>query len=425
MAGGVNAPRTGHAESAIPRKSRHPGAIRRFPDSPWRTIIEAGQPWTRRLGALGLMIAVVVVHGCLAETVTDRMVDISVEAAMPQRIEVAYVREMEINEPPRFAPAAPLPPVARAPAKAPRAKPAASAASEAQQAPEPEPVVAQVEPAASAPAPEASEAVAAAASVPLPQQVAQAASQPLLAASVPSSLAAASPAAPAGSAPAFAWPGSTRLSYVLTGNYRGEIHGSAQVEWVRVGSRYQVHLDVYIGMPAAPLMKRNLTSEGLLTPEGLYPERFDQLTKVAFRDAQRQSVRFELDGIILADGKRRDRLAGVQDTASQFVQLSYVFTTRPELLRTGGMVEFPLALPRNVDRYVYDILEQEPVYTPFGAVDAFHLKPRRVARRGSDLVAEVWYAPTLAYLPVRIKLTADADTFIDLVIRRKPELSAQ
>lgn len=425
MARRLSASGAGTTSAPPPQGSGRLGAARRLLEGPLRTIVDAGQPWTRRLGALGLLVAVVVVHGCLADTVTDRMADISIEAAMPQRIEVAYVRELEISEPPRFAPAAPMPPPARAPAKARRAKPAASAASQPEDALQ---QLASAEPAASAPLPDAAEPVAAAPSAPEPApaaQVAQAASQPTAPASAPGTVAA-SPAAPAGSAPAFAWPGSTRLSYVLTGNYRGEIHGSAQVEWVRVGSRYQVHLDVYIGMPAAPLMKRNLTSEGVLTPEGLQPERFDQLTKVAFRDAQRQSMRFEPEGIVLADGRRRDRLAGVQDTASQFVQLSYLFTTKPELLRAGGMVEFPLALPKNVDRYVYDILEQEPVYTPFGAVEAFHLKPRRVARRGnSDLVVEAWYAPTLAYLPVRIKLSADADTYIDLVIRRKPELSAQ
>lgn len=422
MARRLNASGAGTTPGQPQQRSGRLREARRLLEGPLRTIVDAGQPWTRRLGALGLLLAVVVVHGCLADTVTDRMADISIEAAMPQRIEVAYVRELEISEPPRFAPAAPLPPLARAPAKARRAKPAASAASQPEDAPQ---QLASAEPAASAPPVDAPETVAVAASAPV-AEVAQAASQPPAPASASVTAAAASPPAPAGSAPAFAWPGSTRLSYVLTGNYRGEIHGSAQVEWVRVGSRYQVHLDVYIGMPAAPLMKRNLTSEGVLTPEGLQPERFDQLTKVAFRDAQRQSMRFEPEGIILADGRRRDRLAGVQDTASQFVQLSYLFTTKPELLRAGGMVEFPLALPKNVDRYVYDILEQEPVYTPFGAVDAFHLKPRRVARRGnSDLVAEAWYAPTLAYLPVRIKLSADADTYIDLVIRRKPELSAQ
>ncbi len=35
----------------------------------------------------------------------------------------------------------------------------------------------------------------------------------------------------------FAWPASTRVTYVLTGNYRGEVSGQAQVEWIRVGAQ--------------------------------------------------------------------------------------------------------------------------------------------------------------------------------------------
>ena len=119
----------------------------------------------------------------------------------------------------------------------------------------------------------------------------------------------------------------------------------------------------------------------------------------------------------------RERWPGVQDTASQFVQLSWLFTTRPELLRTGGMVEIPLALPRSVDRWVYDVLEEETVYTSFGELQAFHLKPRRTSRPGGDLIAEIWFAPRLRYLPVRIRIQQDSDTFIDLMLARRPEMA--
>ena len=41
---------------------------------------------------------------------------------------------------------------------------------------------------------------------------------------------------------------------------------------------------------------------------------------------------FDADAVVLANGERRERWRGVQDTASQFVQLTYLFTMRPELL---------------------------------------------------------------------------------------------
>ena len=223
----------------------------------------------------------------------------------------------------------------------------------------------------------------------------------------------------------FAWPVSTRLTYILNGNYRGEIKGTAQVEWVRAGLRYQVHLDVTVGLSFAPLLTRHMTSEGRLTSEGLLPERYDEDSKVAFQDRRRATLLFEPDMIVMPNGARRERWPGTQDTASQFVQLSYLFTTQPELLTRGRVIEMPLALPRNVDRWVFDVLDTDTLHTPFGAVEAVHLKPRRVARPGGDLTAEIWFAPTLGYLPVRIRIEQDADTYIDLVIERKPQLATE
>jgi hypothetical protein len=216
---------------------------------------------------------------------------------------------------------------------------------------------------------------------------------------------------------------STRVSYRLTGNVRGEVNGDARVEWLRVGTRYQVHLDVTVGLSFAPLMTRSMSSDGDITPQGLSPRRYDQDTKVGFGAHQRVTVLFEPDAVVLATGQRRERWAGVQDTASQFIQLTYLFATRPELLRPGGALEVPLALPRNTSRWVYDVLGEETVYTPFGPIPAIHLKPRRAVVKGGDLSTETWFAPQLGYLPVRIRIQQDAETFIDLVIARKPELA--
>ena len=101
-----------------------------------------------------------------------------------------------------------------------------------------------------------------------------------------------------------------------------------------------------------------------------------------------------------------------------------MFTTRPELLAPGSVVTVPLALPRNVSRWSYDVMPSETVATPFGAVDTIPLRPRRSATRGGDLVSEIWFAPGLAYLPARIRIRQDEDTFIDLVLKRKPQLAA-
>ena len=57
------------------------------------------------------------------------------------------------------------------------------------------------------------------------------------------------------------------------------------------------------------------------------------------------------------------------------------------------------------------------------ALETFHLIPRREAG-GGDLVVEMWLAPTLRYLPVRIRIRQDAQTYMDLMVKRPPEMAA-
>jgi len=410
-----------------------------------------------------LVIAVCIVHGCVTRDLAERMAAFAESARMPPRLEVAYVRTLELEAPQPVAAPAPAPaPVPRA-RRAPRPHPAASApeppasapaavaASEPQVAFASEPSASEVaasEAAASGPtAVAASEPVELAASEPAAVAAAAAASAPAIAAAAEPAAsasdtvaAAASPSAPsaAGSEPAgivpargdaglrpFDWPASTRVTYQLTGYYRGDVTGSAQVEWIRVGSRYQVNLDFIVGPDFAPIIRRRMTSEGDLTADGLTPTRYDEDTQVAFRDRRRITLRFEGDEVVLANGDRRPRWRGVQDTASQFVQLTYLFTLHPELLAVGRSVEIPLALARSVNRWTYDVLDEVELQTPFGPLPAMHLRPRRNIAKPGDLTAEIWFSPQLRYLPVRIRVEQDAQTYVDLVIARKPELAAR
>ena len=391
-------------------------------------------PNSRRRAALCvLVLAVVAVHGCVTRYLANQMTDIAAAQAMPPRMEVTYVRDMALSTPPPTARAPTFPPVAPTPSRVPpkRIKPPQPASAPVVLAEEevaepvvqsssiPEPPESQEPPVAAVQDPQA-ESVA----------VAQSGSAPVNAASTPVAdspgATAAAPAA-AASVPAMAsfdWPVSTRVSYVLTGNYRGEVNGNAQVEWIRVGSRYQVHLDLSVGPSFAPLITRRMSSDGEITAAGLTPRRYDQDTKVVLTDRQRINVQFESDFVVLANGERRASFPGVQDTASQFVQLTYLLSTRPDLLRVGGTVEIPLALPKKVDVWIYDVVAQETLRTPFGELPTIHLKPRHAAQKSGDLSADIWFAPQLRYLPARIRIQQDANTFIDLMIARPPEMAS-
>lgn len=368
----------------------------------------AKPPW-RRAALLVLTFLVVVVHGCITQGVAQRMIEFGqAEPAPTPRMEVAYVREMELSAPPVLAPAAPPPVAVAAKPRRPRAPKPASA---------PQPRI--------EPAPEAALAAASAPDEPASAALASAAPAASEPASGPAeTIASTTPPASAASAAAFEWPASTRVSYILTGNYRGEVKGSAQVEWIRVGSHYQVHLDFIVGPTFAPVMQRRMTSDGEIGADGLQPGRYDEETKVMFGDWRRRSITFEPETVLLPNGQRRPRIAGVQDTASQFIQLTYLFSTNPELLKVGNSVDIPLALAHRVDIWTYDVVADDTVHTSFGPLQAFHLKPRRPPGSSSNTLAvEIWFAPRMRYLPARLYVTQDAQTYADLVIDRRPEMA--
>lgn len=363
-------------------------------------------------------MVVTLAHLWLSDELMEDRLGFGASRDTMQHIDVAYVRELAVAPPPEPAPPRPRPaprPRRAAVAKAPPASVPAST-------PKPDSgIVTKVEPLPPLPTPappvldEPVPPLAAASQPALPTV----ASAPTAAASA---VAAATPASAASAAAAFDWPPSTRLTYAMTGNYRGEVQGSATVEWIRVGSRYQVHMEAIIGPSFAPILVRRASSEGELGDNGLMPQRFEGEQRVAFR-SRRWAMSFDAERVRLPEGREAPTLPGVQDEASLFVQLTWLFTTQPQELRAGRSIEVPLALPRRVEVWQYDVIGQETLQMPFGEVSTMHVKPRRLAR-SSDLTPQMWFAPGLQYLPVRILVQQDADTFIDLQLQRAPQQAA-
>ena len=378
--------------------------------------LRSASPLKRPLG-VALLVMVTLAHLWLSDWLMEDRLGFGATPSM-RHIEVSYVRELAVAPPapveaPR--PRAPVRPRRVAAAKAPPASAPASAPLAA------DTIVVKVEPLPALPTPplmlELPVLPSPASSV--PPAALPAPSAPTAAASA---VAAAAPAS-AASAATFDWPPSTRLSYGMTGNYRGEVQGSATVEWIRVGLRYQVHMEAIVGASFAPLLVRRASSEGELGDNGLMPHRFEGEQRVAFR-SRRWAMTFEPERVLLPEGREAPSMPGVQDEASLFVQLTWLFTTQPQTLQAGRSIDVPLAVSRRVEVWKYDVIGQETLQLPFGEVSTMHVKPRRLVKSSSELTAEMWFAPGLQYLPVRILIQQDADTFIDLTLQRAPQQAA-
>ena len=369
-------------------------------------------------GGAALALAVLWLHGLVLDRLADEVAGWHDLTPMPPRLSAAFVRALRPVAPPAPRLAAP-PPVAQT-----RPVEGAAAAASAAQMPTQMPTQMPASAASAASAPPPLPAASAPEDLPPDRPLAAASAAVADAPAVPASALALPPLASAASAaadfqPGPEWPASTRLDYKLRGNYRGAVTGRARVEWLREGHRYQVHLEVAVGPGFAPLIARTMSSEGVLTPQGIQPERFDEDTRILLSARRRLTLQFQARELVFPNGRREWAPPGVQDAASQFVQLTWLFLTGRETLRPGHEIRLPLALPRKLYAWRYRVEGEEQLDTPLGPLAAWHLRPL-AENTGSDLRAEVWLAPSLQYLPVRLLIRQDEQTWIDLMLQSAP-----
>ena len=200
----------------------------------------------------------------------------------------------------------------------------------------------------------------------------------------------------------------------MKGYYRGPIWGSARVQWQRQQSRYQVRLE----MTLALVLRLSMTSQGEATDAGLVPSDYEERF---LWGARRMS--FDSGYVRSIDGNSVPQILTprlpLQDTASQFVELSHRFASGREKLAVGSQVRFWLARPQGTSLWTYDVVGEDTLQSPeLGPVQAFHLRPRPIANPAGEITAEIWFAPSLQYLPVRVRIALGGDNFIDLLAER-------
>ncbi len=223
---------------------------------------------------------------------------------------------------------------------------------------------------------------------------------------------AAAPATAEAGPPRDSWPADTRVSYQLKGYYRGDIYGSARVQWQREQSRYQIRLDLNLAL----VLQLSMISQGETTDAALVPHDYEERLLWNVR-----RLTFEGGYARLPDGRRlaQAQAQALQDTASQFVELGHRFSSGRETLQVGSEVRVWLARPQGTALWTYDVVAEETLHTPgLGPVQAFHLRPRQIENPAGVITAEIWFAPSLQYLPVRVRIALGDDNFVDLMVER-------
>ena len=192
-------------------------------------------------------------------------------------------------------------------------------------------------------------------------------------------------------------PASARLSYAVQGQARQlSYHAWAELLWQHDGQRYDARLEV----GAFLLGSRVQTSSGQIGSDGLLPQRFGDKTR------NELAAHFQRDkGVISfsANTPEVPLLLGAQDRLSVVLQLSALLAADPQRYPPGTMLSFQTASQREAEVWQFEVERPELLELPYGSLHTVKLS--RKPRREFDQLIELWFAPELGYLPVRLRIT--------------------
>lgn len=206
---------------------------------------------------------------------------------------------------------------------------------------------------------------------------------------------------------AFTVPGSTRLRYQVAIFARGfDLKGRAELTWRQDGGNYEAQLELIPPIGSARVQQ----SSGRITASGLEPARF------ADRARSEEAAHFERDkGRLVFSNNRPEAplLAGAQDRLSVLLQLGAMIGGEPARYPPATTISVQTASAREADVWLFTVEGDEELTLPGGRLKA--LKLTRNPRKEFDQKVELWLAPGMDYVPVRVRLTQGNGERYDLM----------
>ena len=207
----------------------------------------------------------------------------------------------------------------------------------------------------------------------------------------------------------FQAPASAVLKYNVQGLAKGfNYQASAELQWQNKNNQYQAQLAVGMFLVGS----RTQTSSGQIGSEGLMPTRFSD------KNRSELAVHFQREkGVISFSANTPDvpLLKGAQDRLSVVLQLSALLAGDPSRYPAGTMLSFQTVSQREAEVWQFKVDKEEMLSLPYGEVPS--IKLQRSPRRDFDQRIELWLAPSLGYLPVRLRITNANGDFVDQLLR--------
>ncbi|MCX8519925.1 MAG: DUF3108 domain-containing protein [Rhodoferax sp.] len=204
---------------------------------------------------------------------------------------------------------------------------------------------------------------------------------------------------------------------------RGEEKGyvkyaaNAELLWQPQGKQYSARLEI----STFGIRLRTWTSKGALSEDGLQPTRFGDRPRGA-----EQATHFQRDkGLITFSANNPDVTlqAGAQDKLSALLQLSALLAAAPERYPAGTSIQFQAADAHRAEIWDFKADAVETQELPGGTLRTMRLTKEPTVE--FDQRIEIWLAPDLHYLPVRLRITEATGAFADLLWRKTKNRSEE
>jgi len=212
-------------------------------------------------------------------------------------------------------------------------------------------------------------------------------------------------------------PGSVRLAFAATAQRGAQPLSGVfgELVWLQDGSRYDARLSWTVLWKTV----RSERSSGTIGPTGIEP--------LLYSDSRRAGIASHLlrdQKLITFDNGSPSLplLAGAQDRLSVVLQIGSLIGGDPARYPAGAVLAIQTVGPKDAEIWTFTVDGDEDLSVPAGQFIVRKLT--RNPRAPGDDKVEIWLAPRLGWLPVRMKLTQPSGDFIDLQVRNQAELAA-
>ena len=175
---------------------------------------------------------------------------------------------------------------------------------------------------------------------------------------------------------------------------------TAQLDWRTQGKRYEAAQEVQIPIVGS----RRQSSIGTINANGLEPEIFLDRSRKEYSttfDRQAGDIRFS------RSNETAPLVAGTQDRLSTFFQIAGMIAAAPKLYPAGTQITVMAASSRRVSPWIFTVHGTEKLQLPAGSMTAIKLEHNSENNDAEGLQSALWLAPSLQYLPVRIRMLED------------------